>query len=483
MNENWQSGVVPEGGSELIRRVCIVSPRHVSYNPRVVKEADWLQAAGYEVTVVAVCNHPVQAELDGELMRFRSWRLLTFDYRREGRAWWNWLWTGVRQNAFRLMSWWLRSGFVIKRAAVREWAELARLAQSVPADLYIAHHAEALPVAWRAARWNGGKLGFDAEDFHTGMDGRPVPRELWSGDRPVEQVVADVLAWQKFQTHPVQERNLEWLEGRYLPRCATVTAASPLIAMAYEIKYGLKHAPVVIDNVFPWEAEQQLQEMRGMRRGAEIRLYWYSQVIGAGRGLEDAVAALGQLPARVELHLRGDVAEHYRRGLERLARSCGAGGRLHFHALAPPAELVREAARFDIGLALETGVETNRLLCLTNKIFSFLNAGIPVVATATPAQRHLASRLEGVCILCEPDDPRSLAAAIRRAVSNLEEKGADGLRREARRALGAIISWEGTQERLCGLLEAAAYQRRDKAGIVQKASEVMELGRPTGDDT
>ena len=46
-----------------------------------------------------------------------------------------------------------------------------------------------------------------------------------------------------------------------------------------------------------------------------------------------------------------------------------------------------------IGLSLETDVSENRRLCLTNKIFTYLLAGVPVLLSDTPAQRALAPDL------------------------------------------------------------------------------------------
>lgn len=45
-------------------KVCIVTTRHISCNPRVLKEADTLDATGHEVTVVAVNNNILQRKLD-----------------------------------------------------------------------------------------------------------------------------------------------------------------------------------------------------------------------------------------------------------------------------------------------------------------------------------------------------------------------------------------------------------------------------------
>ena len=86
-------------------KICIVTTRHISYNPRVLKEADALSAAGYEVVVVTVSNTDSQAAFDEELMGRRSWRLRTVNFRKEraGERWY-WLYLSLKQRVFLVLS-------------------------------------------------------------------------------------------------------------------------------------------------------------------------------------------------------------------------------------------------------------------------------------------------------------------------------------------------------------------------------------------
>ena len=61
----------------------------------------------------------------------------------------------------------------------------------------------------------------------------------------------------------------------------------------------------------------------------------------------------------------------------------------HIHILAPMAqmELHRSLVLYDVGLALEFDEsDLNRQLCLTNKIITYAQAGLYIMATDTPAQ-------------------------------------------------------------------------------------------------
>ena len=55
------------------RRICLVSPSHVASNPRLVKEADALHAAGYEVHVVAGWYYPPLDKYDLEIYERATW--------------------------------------------------------------------------------------------------------------------------------------------------------------------------------------------------------------------------------------------------------------------------------------------------------------------------------------------------------------------------------------------------------------------------
>ena len=54
-------------------RICLISPSHVASNPRLVKEADALHAAGYDVHVVAGWYFPPLDRHDAEIYAASHW--------------------------------------------------------------------------------------------------------------------------------------------------------------------------------------------------------------------------------------------------------------------------------------------------------------------------------------------------------------------------------------------------------------------------
>ena len=73
--------------------------------------------------------------------------------------------------------------------------------------------------------------------------------------------------------------------------------------------------------------------------------------------------------------------------------------------MALPCEMIRLATPYSLGLALELDDPPNRALCLTNKAFAYLLAGIPILFSRTPAQEQLAGALGEAAMLVDLDRP------------------------------------------------------------------------------
>jgi glycosyltransferase involved in cell wall biosynthesis len=403
--------------------ICIVTTRHISYNPRVLKEADALAAAGHTVTVVALRNDERQAAFDDELMRGRSWTLRTVNFRKKQERFY-WLYLSVKQRFFLYLSRFGRKAGIAERAAEKAFDSLAGLARSVKADLYIAHHAEALGPAHRAARKHGAIFGFDAEDFHTGMNPAGV------GSR--------------------EDRLVAFLEAKYLSVCTYMTVASTGIADAYQTKYRLA-SPCVILNVFPYE------ELPEVKTGDVVKFYWFSQVIGPNRGIEPLLEAASRISQPFELHLRGRLqSEEYREKLEALCGGSGVWDRVFLHDPIIAGQLIGDANRFDIGLALESGFSMNNNLAVSNKLFSYLMSRLPVIATDTDGQKDIFRHFPGAGRICRMNDASDLAAAMTYYILNRDELMAG---KAAAAAAVKQFNWEQESKKLLGYIEEALCQK------------------------
>ena len=392
-------------------RACLVTTGQPSTNPRLVKEADALAAAGFDVTVIGARRSVWADESDRELLAGRAWRATVLDPG-QSRFGLSRVTGALRHRLARATG--ARGSDAWLAAAISPVAPmLAAAARAHAADLYIAHNLGALPAALAAATAHGARVGFDAEDFHSG------------------QLTAE---------SPELELT-QLAEARWIPSCDYVTAASPLIAEHYASLRS--HRPAVILNVFPM-ADRPAAPLPVAQ--GPFRLYWFSQTIGPHRGLENVVDAMGILREHpIELHLRGEWQRGYESEFrQRAVNASLSSDRIVAMPPAPASEMVRLAAPFHAGLATETGHTVNSDIALANKLYTYVLAGVPVIASATRAQRAFCDEAGPAASSYHPGQPAALALALR---PWLEDHAAHAIARQRAWDLGTDrFNWDIERE-------------------------------------
>lgn len=394
-------------------RICLVGATHPSQNPRLVREADILTEAGHQVRVVAPCFVVDLAERDAVLMRRRQWRLEQVDFRPLGATR---LRSAILRGRRRLAG---KFFLYLKNSALAHYSyalagpELLKLAAREPADWFIAHTQAALPIAAEAARrWNA-QLGFDCEDLLAHSVGEP------------KDIVSAI-------------------EAEYVPQCTYISTASLQMAEQLSRDHGTPTV-LVLYNVFPSAMAEGLRPPSQRPDCSTVRLHWFGQTIGPGRGLEEAVEALRYLDG-VELHLRGQFSDGYRPNLETLAADCGVMHRLFFLPSLDHDDLINSMEPFDVGLALERKEDSSYSRTVTNKFFSYLLAGLAIAATDTPGQREVLAQIPAAGFLYPSGNSRVLAEGLLEWLRNREKL------RTAQQA-----AWDAARARFCWDCEAEKF--------------------------
>ena len=364
--------------------ICLLTPGHLASTPRLLKEADALIDAGYRVHVVSGRHYTPAEPLDAGVLATARWASTQVDFARGAAVFGRKV---LRRISRSLVS---RAPFGQVTLAARthhaESLHFGAVAARIPADFYLGHCLAALPAVAYAAEKRGVPYGFDIEDYH---DGETLDS---MGDR------AEMTA-----------RRI--LQSTLLPGCAHLTAAAPLIAAQYVQHYGVH--PFCVLNVFPRsEGPSAPVDPGPITERRPARLYWFSQTIGKGRGLEAVIAAMARMRTPVELHLRGIQKPGYGSCLQGLATELGLKYPIQFLSPGPAAEMARLAANADLGLSTEETLPLNRDVCLTNKIFTYLLAGIPQLLSATVAQSAIAPELGNAGLLGDLDRPDEIARKL-----------------------------------------------------------------------
>ena len=363
--------------------ICVVTAGHLATCPRMVKAADALAGAGYDVTVVSTVGWAEWAAREDEKLyagRKSQWRWLKVDWTRQSGKW-TWFVSGVRRRVAKK----LIQMFGTKRLSLRVLGadhtrmtnELANVASQVSCDLYYGGGSSLAATAIAADR-RGVRFGLDLEDFHS----------------------AEVMAADSGET-------ISEIERRVLPAARFITAGSEPIAECYQAKYGVRVVP--LNNTFPLSL--QGPEPVALPE-SPLKLYWFSQTVGPERGLEDIVKAAALADIAIELNLRGQAQVGYLDLLRRSAEKEAKKLTIVHHPPAAPDEMVALAAAYDVGLCLERTTPRNRDLCLTNKAFTYLLAGLALVMTNTTGQRMLGQAVGEAAFLYVPDEIEALAAKL-----------------------------------------------------------------------
>lgn len=285
-------------------------------------------------------------------------------------------------------------------------------------DIFHLHDPELLPGALALKR-NGKKVIYDAhEDLQRQVLSKPyLPAPL----RPAVSAVVDAL------------------EGHLSRRLGGVIAATPSIARRFR-RIGVDCVEV---NNFPI-----LNELAPVEANWETKKREVSYIGGLStiRGIGTLVRAADILTSDVRINIAGTLSDT---ALERDLRSLRGWERVN-----PLGFLNRQGVRRTLARSM-AGIVTflplpNHISSRPNKMFEYMSAGIPVIASDFPTWREIVEGTEcGICV--DPLDPQQIAAAIDRLVNSPRE--AQRMGENGRKAVMDLYNWTVEERELIGLYE------------------------------
>jgi glycosyltransferase involved in cell wall biosynthesis len=243
------------------------------------------------------------------------------------------------------------------------------------------------------------------------------------------------------------------VERRYLPIASAWITVSAPIAGHLERRYGI--GPVeVVPNYPETNGQSATRDLRalpgGERLAADAPVVLYIGNATEGRGVEHLVAAMAEVP---EAHLALLGAAGQRGIVRREARRRGVGRRVHVLPRVSPDEVVAYAASATIGVSPIPPTSLSYRYSLPNKLFQYMQAGLPVVASDYPQVREVISDA-GAGVTVDPRDVGALAGAIRAYLDDPERRAGDG--RRGREAVLDRLNWTTSEARLLAVYERLA---------------------------
>lgn len=293
---------------------------------------------------------------------------------------------------------------------------LAR-ALSVDADVYHAHDPELLPACLLLKR-HGKRVIFDAHE--------DLPLQILS---------------KPYLPSPVR-RSISVLAGAFerfaCKRLDAVVAATPAIRNKF-----LTHEIAAVDiNNFPTLGELET-DIVWSDKAKEV---CYVGGITAIRGIREIVSAMAFCRTSARLNLGGSFAEPtVKAEVERFSGWSAVNELGFLSRLEMKATLGRSLAGIVTFLP-----EPNHLSAQPNKMFEYMSAGLPVIASNFPLWREIIEGNQcGICV--DPSNPKAIAEAVDWLVENpsrAKEMGENG-----RRAVQDRYNWDVERRKLLALYD------------------------------
>ncbi|MAT40658.1 MAG: hypothetical protein CL946_13760 [Ectothiorhodospiraceae bacterium] len=242
----------------------------------------------------------------------------------------------------------------------------------------------------------------------------------------------------------VEQNIVQYVDGMIVPE--------PNRARIYREEYGAPAEPLVVrnipPNVYEYAESDALRERLGLDGSAVIVLY--QGLLTESRCIRELTEAVRHLPEEFQLALLGGIAEDYRQAIERIISQYGLQKRVHLMGSVPYEELYPLTCSAYIGCLLYRDTTMNNRYAAPNKLYEYLFAGLPLVASDVPGLRDAVPGFN-CAKWCNPEEPESIAQAIA-AATNLT-KG-----RLLADAAKERFSWQQEWEKLLQLYSGALHE-------------------------
>ena len=295
-------------------------------------------------------------------------------------------------------------------------------ASKFQADIYMAHDLPVLPAAHLLSRRCNAKLVYDSHELFSEQEFSGYEKRKWAG-----------------------------IEAKYIRDCDAVITINPSIARELERRYGL-HGVNVIYNAERTGGESPpkgtlFHDALGLAKDSRVLLFQGG--LSAGRNLDVLVEAMARVNTpKLHLVFLGDG--QYSEALRRIVSSRALEGRVLFHPAVPQSELLRYSACADAGIIPYQAICLNNYYCTPNKLFEFIAAGLPILASDLPEIRKIVQ----THAVGQVGDLSTAETAAARIDDFFTDPQLLARWRDNAMAARHVVCWEREAEKLIAIFEA-----------------------------
>jgi len=255
-------------------------------------------------------------------------------------------------------------------------------------DIFVSNDLDTLPANYLASRIKRKPLVYDSHEYFTEVPeliGRPVVKAIWT-----------------------------WLEKLLVPRVDAAYTVCDSIAEVYRDLYKVDFKVVRNLPVCSKVERPEHQE----KSEAQTKIILYQGALNLGRGVGPTIRAMQYLEG-AELWLAGDG--DLTSDLKELVVEMKLESKVKFLGRLPLHQLYEITCQADLGISLEEDLGLNYRFALPNKLFDYIQAGVPVLVSNLPEMMHIVEYYQ-IGAIAETHERMELAELLRNALFNLEKR-------------------------------------------------------------
>jgi glycosyltransferase involved in cell wall biosynthesis len=229
------------------------------------------------------------------------------------------------------------------------------------------------------------------------------------------------------------------LEAHIFPKLKYTSTVCKSIADIYSKKYNVN---VKVVRNLPLKKSTALQE--AFLKDDNKTLIIYQGAVNIGRGIETMIEAMRYIPNAVFLIIGGGDKEDELRqyvSLNKLNDKVQFTGKLHY------TKLHQYTCMADLGISLEENMGLNYYYALPNKIFDYIQASTPIIASDLPEIKNIVETYK-VGIVIKDRTPHNIANEINNLLNNKERIARI---KENQSIAAELLCWENEKTELLKL--------------------------------
>ena len=255
-------------------------------------------------------------------------------------------------------------------------------------DVFVSNDLDTLPANYLASRIKHKPLIYDSHEYFTEVPeliGRPVVKAIWSR-----------------------------LEKLLVPKVDAAYTVCNSIAEVYQDLYKIDFKVVRNLPVCSMFQEPKHQE----KVPDQPKVILYQGALNLGRGVGAAIRSMAYLEG-VELWLAGDGDLAIQ--LKELVVEMSLESKVKFLGRLPLHQLSEITQQADLGISLEEDLGLNYRFALPNKLFDYIQAGVPVLVSNLPEMMQIVEHYQ-IGAIAETHQRKVLAELMRDALFDEEKR-------------------------------------------------------------